>query len=544
MVEHDSRVAALPLPVVGRPAKRQPAVKWLSVVQLVRTALEVRRVTRYAKLSDRRAEFAHNPREFYRLAAGSEVLVDFVADTGDGFDATFATAQCVAGAVEVPGEERRGHADLLVLGGDLVYPVASAERYEARLNSVFRAAAALGGVSGQPPVVALPGNHDWYDGLVSFSRNFCGSWPQRTGAPAVQPVPADRDDVGGWGAFQSRSYFAVQLTDDWWLWGIDSQLDAPIDDEQLSYFHQAKALLGDAGVILCTATPSWLDAAGTAAHRAEVDTPLHVLLTFVDEVLGESRDQLRLVVTGDKHHYARYESPTGPPLVTCGGGGAFLSATHHLPTDLHPVWRPWAEDSGSARYTLATAYPTREQSRKLVAPPRFLAAGWRNGPSLPLLAGLVGLALFLALHSGPAAGGIAAGLLAVGLWFYAGYGEALAPARILLALAHTAGHTGVAALAFLVPLDPLWAVALAAFPALAVLNTAVFVTYLHVADRWGWHTLEAFSGMRFDGYKCHLRMTIGATGIEVTVIGMDDITTPPTPRVVEKFEVTPKRPAT
>ena len=91
-------------------------------------------------------------------------------------------------------------------------------------------------------------------GLVSFRRNFCEAWvesdprdiePQGPNEPAADPPeetpmrPIDqglmqvpetkfRDAGCGWGAFQSRSYFAIRLNDNWWLWGLDSQLDAPI----------------------------------------------------------------------------------------------------------------------------------------------------------------------------------------------------------------------------------------------------------------------------------------------------------------------------
>jgi len=49
--------------------------------------------------------------------------------------------------------------------------------------------------------------------------------------------------------------------------------------------------------------------------------------------------RLVLTITGDRHHYARYE-PTGagadaaPTRITAGGGGAYLSATHTLPREL------------------------------------------------------------------------------------------------------------------------------------------------------------------------------------------------------------------
>ncbi|MBD0259532.1 MAG: hypothetical protein ICV83_27750 [Cytophagales bacterium] len=45
---------------------------------------------------------------------------------------------------------------------------------------------------------AIPGNHDWYDGLASFVKQFCqGRW------------------VGGWRTTQTRSYFALALPHNW-----------------------------------------------------------------------------------------------------------------------------------------------------------------------------------------------------------------------------------------------------------------------------------------------------------------------------------------
>ena len=86
----------------------------------------------------------------------------------------------------------------------------------------------------------------------------------------------------------------------------------------------------------------WLEARGEQLYRAPADSPLFTTLWFVDRTLGPAqRHRVRLVLTGDDHHYARY-SPTdtstaggfAPELVTCGGGGAFLASTHHLPDDL------------------------------------------------------------------------------------------------------------------------------------------------------------------------------------------------------------------
>ena len=64
----------------------------------------------------------------------------------------------------------------------------------------------------EPEVFALPGNHDWYDSLVSFTRLFCSQrWFQ------------------GWRTRQRRSYFALKLPGRWWLVATDFQLGSDID---------------------------------------------------------------------------------------------------------------------------------------------------------------------------------------------------------------------------------------------------------------------------------------------------------------------------
>jgi hypothetical protein len=557
------------------PVKGKAAVRWLSVPQLVRTAIEVVRVTKFARYADKREAMSGTPREFYAVARkDGDVWVDYVSDTGDGFPATYATARCVAGdpkltvapkkAADFNGRPKQ--ADLLVFGGDEVYPVASVKRYEERLNHVLRAAGEEAGLIGHPPVIALPGNHDWYDGLVAFRRNFCESWILRDRVAAPMPIPIPdvnkSDDVGGWRAFQSRSYFAVQLTEDWWLWGIDSQLDSPIDAEQLSYFRDAQVLLGEANLILCTATPSWLAAGGTETHQAAPDTPLFTLLWFIDRILidetGKGRDRLRLILTGDKHHYARYDpvdSTVAPKLVTCGGGGAFLSSTHHLDANLHVSWKLGRPDpQHTTRYQLneAKAFPTKQESKAQTARGKFLKLGWRNGWSLPLLAGGIGLGLFALLLPQLWVGfGFATGALGVLLYGFAvagvknrAVGWKRFVAAIPLAVPHLIGHVGIAWLVtwlatLLVPNAPRLLLYPAAFAVLVLLGTTVFATYLHLADLARCHTLEAFSGMRIKGYKSHLRIKVNKNGLVIHVVGMKSVD-PATPEVIDTFEVTPR----
>ena len=100
--------------------------------------------------------------------------------------------------------------------------------------------------SERPHVYAIPGNHDWYDGLSTFTRLFCSDIGGRRFA--------------GWWTRQRRSYFVIKLPHDWWLVGSDGQLQSDLDVPQIEHFREiARAHMksGDK-VILCLAQPVWI----------------------------------------------------------------------------------------------------------------------------------------------------------------------------------------------------------------------------------------------------------------------------------------------
>src|SRR5690606_24602207 len=138
---------------------------------------------------------------------GDELWLDYVADLGDGFDATYSVAYLLAQSeLEVDGE-RLPRGDVLVMGGDQVYPTASGQAYEDRCKGPYRAALPHPPDDGRVPTLfALPGNHDWYDGLTAFLRLFA----RRGGGR-----------IGGWLTCPARSYLALQLPPRWWLPALD-----------------------------------------------------------------------------------------------------------------------------------------------------------------------------------------------------------------------------------------------------------------------------------------------------------------------------------
>ncbi len=292
--------------------------------------------------------------------------IDYVADLGDGFDSTFAIASLLAREKLVIGEHATQRGRLLVMGGDEVYPLASLENYQQRLRDPYNWAFPDPDPDSDagPLVYAIPGNHDWYDGLVLF----LGLFTRR-----------DRLHLGGWRSRQGRSYFALQLTRDWWLWAVDAQLDDTIDQPQRDYFSAiAEAMEPDASVILCGPEPGWL-------YTRDPDSRSLQVYDLIGDILRAKcpMAKIPLVLSGDTHHYSRYIGRTsGIQLITAGGGGAFLEATHQLKDEIAinrgdpNIALAWCEDK-----TLLHAYDAATGASRRLSVPRGKPgyAAWRAG---------------------------------------------------------------------------------------------------------------------------------------------------------------------
>ncbi|MFB7512369.1 hypothetical protein [Streptomyces sp. NPDC056144] len=545
----------------------QEPVRWLAPRELARTAVKVALAAVFAGYSDKReiqgALEAGLLRAPLADPGAEELWIDFVADLGDGFEATASVASALGrDRLDVPGPGPLPRGALLVLGGDQVYPVASATAYEDRMKGPYRAA--LPSAADQPLMVALPGNHDWYDGLTAFLRMF-----------------AQESPVGGWQTRQTRSYFAVQLPQRWWLVGLDSQLGSYVDDPQRRYFeeHFSPRLRPGDSVIVCAAEPTWV----RSDERPDAFNSLHwfdrniVRYRFdrTTRTREETGASIRLWLTGDKHHYARYaerlphEAPeaTGadaavlPPdprrrqMVTCGLGGAFLASTHRLPKTLPlppATSRMRRKDEPPTAFALAQeTYPDPAESRSLA---RAIATPWsrywlpRRNPGFAALAAGVQVVLVLLLGAlftlaegrhNPvgavrSAGGddvlrllwIAAGLLV--LPFVLGWWRGLrrerrprAPSGTLTAVLFEAA-VAVAALAVVVAVARAVPASWNGFAILAVLLVVAAVLGASLGAQlfalwvlWSDHGIVAewqMSGQALDDHKGFLRMHLGRDG--------------------------------
>jgi Calcineurin-like phosphoesterase len=509
---------------------RRPMVRWFDPGQLAGTAFQVAVSSLFGAYADKREiQAALTDPIVHDYSDRPELWLDYVADTGDGFDPTYTVARLVAAEGldldAATGSLRLPRADLLVFGGDQVYPTAKKTTYDDRLSGPFRAALPCTAEAGHPHLFAIPGNHDWYDGLANFLRLFCQKrW------------------IGGWETRQERSYFALKLPGGWWLWAIDVQFDAYVDEPQLEYFGEVAAQLREGDrIILCSAKPSWL----------EQSTSYGNLEFFERKVIGD-RGRVAVNLSGDLHHYCRYQSDGGGrQRVTAGGGGAYLYPTHLMPERL-----ALAEGGKQVGYQRMATFPSVARSKRL----RWgaLALPFRN-PGFAVLMGCLYLVLGLLLGTGTpehADGLLAAiedagltgllrggaGTLLVGSVLglsLIGFASLHGPGKLVLGGLHALAHLLLLAALVLLAAS-LWALAPAglAWTALAFASVGVaggiaggtlFGLYLllahmligRTAER---HTNEAFSCQHLKDDKSFLRLHVGPDGtLTLYPIGIDRV---------------------
>jgi hypothetical protein len=506
--------------------RQQKAVRWLQPGVLISTGAQSVMAEIFGSFADKRELQGTLPTRVYDHDDGDELWFDFVADLGDGFDATYSVASLLAAPQLQPAgaEKPLPRGQILVMGGDEVYPVGSTEGYEDRSKGVYRAALPAA-TDGAPWLFALPGNHDWYDGLTSFLRVF-----------------AQQRAFGGWTTEQTRSYFAVSLPHRWWLYAIDTQFDDYLDAPQLEYFRAAAERLepGDA-VILCTSTPSWVPA-GSGGKTKGYDT----IEFFTREFIRPRHATVPLMLTGDKHHYARYAERDGTTQrITCGLGGAYLLGTHTLPKKLTlpPAKSRVRAPATVTESDLKARYPDKKLSELLAA--GVFRLPWRN-PGFWALTGITQTVMSLAVLFGlaetadPTRRGVfgqlaawAPSAIAAAVLIFGGIAFArleiprASATHVLAGLAHAIGHVALSVgWAFAVRWlyrDALpagnaadwliFVIVVVATPLLiGFLDAEIVALYLLLVSRAGINFNEVFAAQSLEDHKGFLRLHIASDG--------------------------------
>lgn len=542
-------------------------VHWFSPIVLLKTIKKVLASTLFGQYADRRLvqaslDLIDAETVIEKCCGGAKGLckkknqepiwVDYVADLGDGFDSTYAIAYLIGQKeIQVSNDIKLPRADCLIMGGDQVYPDASQDDYKKRMQRPYEFAFPINNEKGSsPPVYLIPGNHDWYDGLTLFLAKFCRG---------------RATSLGNWIASQSRSYFAVHLAENWWIWGFDSQLGEDIDKPQADYFISvAGKMEPNAKVILCASVPSWL--------KADLDAPdrkaREAYFRSLDYIANIIRDQctgakIPLVISGDLHHYSRYVAKeAGTNFITAGGGGAFLHPTHHLNDTIVTSWTKTkqtleiGQDTGTNDTTKKAIYPPKDASRRLaLGNLGFVFKNWDFCLVLGALYWVCAL-LMLAWSGYGESGGTNTFLSRVGnqvtnlmptpifvlvvfaflaILFKAA--DIKSTSRKLVAVAtHTAAHltlvvigtalvsisvVGLKSIPFLGEILYFFALSFGMF-LLGFIGGFVWGLYLTVVSWfWGDHANDAFSAMRLDSYRHFIRLKIESNKITIHPIGID-----------------------
>ena len=509
---------------------RTPMVRWFDPHQLIDTAVRVLLSGVFSAFADNRQLQAREPAGQFDRSGRQELWLDYVADLGDGWNSTYTVARLLAAEELVLARDGESHdterGRLLVMGGDAVYPVPKAAEYENRMLGPYRSA--LPCAAGEAPeLFAIPGSHDWYDGLINFTSIFCRN-----------------RRIGGWRTCQRRSYFAIKLPNAWWLWGIDIQFGASVDEVQLRYFADVAAdrmAPGDR-VIMCMSKE-------VESGRKEADVHSDRDVAYLErEIIQPSGARVLLYLKSGKHYYSRYEEEDGPRHhIESGGGGAFLHPTHNLPERID---RPGAD--GPTAYRRASSYPsaavsTRLRKRIWLMPVYNLPLAAVFGTVQVLLAFMLGLHLddrHLALGVGdllramwesPTAFLLSLLVLAslVGMVRFAH--DASGMGRVFLGLAHSALQVASVAGVMISASYLSTTFGLAGDPSLLVFIGLVWLLggtygmigmagYLWATGCLGLHGTEAYAPLHHQDHKHVLRLHIQADGsLTIYPIGIDRV---------------------
>lgn len=374
--------------------EKKSMVDWYDPKQLAATGVKTVVSTVFGNFADRREMQAalDMGKPYYDFSKKEDLWLDYISDLGDGFNPTFTLASLLAKDHLLLDGEVAKRGNILVMGGDEVYPTPEAEEYRNRFQGPYHAAFPKDGGDENPPsLFVIPGNHDWYDGLTNFLKIFCQG-----------------RSLGNWRTEQTRSYFAIKLPHRYWLLGLDIQLSSDIDVPQLKYFQNVASspdmLPGDK-IILATAEPAWVYESFDEKNNSNKR-----LKFFVDRIVrgeredpndpecfyrGKNKDvEITTIVTGDLHHYSRYLEtlPDGRKrhLITAGGGGAFMHTTHSLKSEI--------KKSEGFDASFQAAFPNKSES--LTENFKNLLFFW-NAPWMVLILGAVHALMFYFLQVGP-----------------------------------------------------------------------------------------------------------------------------------------------
>jgi len=338
-------------PANGRARIFEKPVAWLFGPQLIGGLKGILLYTAYGDKLDPRDWMTAKVFDDFSQYEGEEFWFDYLSDAGDGTKAMYSlayltlcrslwttgdpTASCdvkTTPSDEFPYQLPRGA--FLFVGGDTAYHASDYMTLVNRMQHPFKYAfvdlvqhGLIDANEPRRPIFGIPGNHDYYDQVDGFRRQF--RKPTRPEGP-LPPGRSNRRNaqltLAGFERVQEASYVSLHLPYDWWMWGLDIE-PGPITRQQLRqrcFFRSLRQEKPPDKLIVATSAPSTVF--GRAARK---DEPITTSLRFLGVSLpffprrdksgkpdfqntGDNKlkeGQCRLDLSGDVHHYARYWGP-------------------------------------------------------------------------------------------------------------------------------------------------------------------------------------------------------------------------------------------
>lgn len=233
--------------------------------------------------------------------------------------------------------------DFMVIASDVIYPAGEIDHYPERFFRPYKDYAR--------PIYALPGNHDWYDGLEGFMRVFCDTSPPAASEPGTKafsrewlrrllwrdPSAPDEERLAAGQALRSRPEQQASQPGPYWALdtslvrfvGIDTGITGLVDRDQGEWLRRVSRE-SDKPKVLITGKPIYVD--GRRRRR-----PIEGGGT-VDDVVRDPENRYVAAIGGDIHNYQRYpvrvEDGRVIQYLVAGGGGAFMHATHKIAKEI------------------------------------------------------------------------------------------------------------------------------------------------------------------------------------------------------------------
>ncbi|MCD0448567.1 metallophosphoesterase [Actinocorallia sp. API 0066] len=306
----------------------RPALSWMRPSVLWRSRNDVIAKRFGDPVDDLRRRWVGTPGDAPMRTEGDTFSFLLLGDPGEGDSSQYAV---------VPGMLKKAEGtSFMVLASDVNYPVGSINDYGQVFYKPYQDYPA--------PIYAVPGNHDWYDGLEGFMRVFCGRegdgspgdwWRGKVGPLTKRlwrrPDKIDQEAFEAARALRSRPEQQGVQPGPYWvidspelrIVGIDTGISGRLDADQGAWLRRVSA--DPRPKLLITGKPIYRD----NSYRP---CPIQGGGT-VDEIVRSTG--YVAAIGGDIHNYQRYPVKVDGRVIeylVAGGSGAYMHATHTIPS--------------------------------------------------------------------------------------------------------------------------------------------------------------------------------------------------------------------